>query len=151
VSWTENLLTGLAEHMDAAGVGQWQPTGAYTAASPPPIMLRTLPEGFDRAYAIGSFAEVETEDAGLADVTVGVQIRSRGGADPDDVEEVADAVWDLLHGARMAVLGSGLTAVYTSLIYRRSTALLGTDRQGRYERACNYYVLAARPNAHRPD
>ena len=151
MSWTENLLTGLAVHLDARGVGQWQPTGAYTAPSPPPVMLRTLPEGFDRAYALGAYVEVEEEDADLSDVTVGVQIRSRGTTDPDTVEELADAVWELLHGARMLTLGAGAEAVYTSLIYRRSTALLGVDRQGRYERSCNYFVLASRPNSHRPD
>jgi hypothetical protein len=150
MSWTEDLLVGLAEYLAAQGVGQWQATGAYITDTPPPIALRTLPEKFDQAYAIGAYTEVETEDAGLSDVTVGVQIRSRG-TDPDEVEGVADAVWEVLHGARMVVLGTGPSAVYTSLIYRRSTALLGTDRQGRYERACNYYVLASRPSVYRPD
>lgn len=151
MSWTEDLLTGLAVHLDAHGVGRWQPSGAYTAPSPPPITLRTLPDAFDRAYALGSYVEVEEEDAGLSDVTVGVQIRSRGTTDPDTVEEVADAAWELLHGARMLTLGSGAGAVHTSLIYRRSTALLGVDRHGRYERSCNYFVFASRPNSHRPD
>lgn len=151
MSWTENLLAGLAAHMAAHGVGQWLPSGAYSAPSPPPITLRTLPDGFDRAYALGSYVEVEEEDAGLSDVTVGVQIRSRGTTDPDEVEDLADAAWELLHGARMLTLGSGAAAVHTSLIYRRSTALLGVDRQGRFERSCNYFVLASRPNSHRPD
>jgi hypothetical protein len=151
MSWTEDLLVGLAEHLDAAGVGQWQPTGAYAADSPPPIALRTLPERFDRAYALGAYVEVELEDAGLGDVTVGVQLRSRGTTEPDVCDDVADAAWNLLHGAQMLTLGSGPAAVHTSLIYRRSTALLGVDKNGRYERACNYFIHASRPNSHRPD
>ncbi|MFB4320671.1 minor capsid protein [Actinomadura sp. 21ATH] len=151
MSWTEDLLAGLAAHLAAQGVGQWQPAGAYTTATPPPITLRTLPDAFDRAYAIGAYVEVELEDAGLSDVTVGVQVRSRGTTDPDSVEEAADAVWGVLHGARMLTLGTGDARVYTSLIYRRSTALLGVDRQGRYERSCSYFIHASRPNAYRPD
>lgn len=151
MSWTDDLLTGLAEHLDAAGVGQWQPAGAYTTGDPPPITLRALPDAFDRAYALSYYTEVETEDAGLSDVTAGVQLRSRGSTDPADVEDLADAVWEVLHGARMVTLGSAPRLVHTSLIYRRSTALLGADRTGRFERACNYYVTASRPNVHRPD
>lgn len=152
MSWTEDLLTGLAEHLAAHGVASWYPTGAFPAAPPqPPVALRTLPNAPDRAYSLDAYTEVDTEDAGLADVTTAVQLQSRGTRDPADVDDVADAAWEVLHGARMLTLGSGLSAVHVSLIYRRSTARLGTDDHGRYERSCNYYVMAARPNAYRPD
>jgi len=151
MSWTENLLVGLAEYLDAQGVGQWQSTGAYSMGTPPPITLRTLPEKWDRAYALGAYVEVEHEDAGLSDVTVGVQLRSRGTRDPDVVDEVADAAWEVLHGARRLTLGAPPDQVHTALIYRRSSALLGVDRNGRYERSCNYFILASRPNVYRPD
>lgn len=151
MGWTDDLLTGVAEHLAAHGVARWQPSGAYDPAGLPPITLRALPDQPDLAIALGDYTEVDTEDAGLSDVTVGVQIRSRGTADPATVEGLADQVWELLHGARMVALGSAPRLVHTSLIYRRSTALLGTDRTGRFERACNYYVTASRPNVHRPD
>lgn len=152
MAWTEDLLTGLAEFLAAAGVASWYPSGAFPASPPhPPVALRSLPNGPDRAYSLDAYIEVDTEDAGLSDVTVAVQVQSRGTKDPADVDDVADAVWEVLHGARMLTLGSGLSAVHTSLIYRRSTARLGVDDHGRYERSCNYYVMAARPNAYRPD
>ncbi|WUI02108.1 minor capsid protein [Spirillospora sp. NBC_00431] len=151
MAWTNDLLTGLAEHLAANGVASWYPTGAFPVAPPlPPVALRSLPDEPDRAYSLDAYAEVDTEDAGLSDVTTAVQLQSRG-KDPGDCDDVADAVWEVLHGARMLTLGSGAAAVYVSLIYRRSTARLGTDGHGRYERSCNYYVLASRPNSHRPD
>jgi Bacteriophage minor capsid protein len=152
VAWTEDLLTGLAEFLAAHGVASWYPTGAFPASPPhPPVALRTLPNAPDRAYSLDAYTEVDTEDAGLSDVTTAVQLQSRGTKDPSDVDDVADAVWEVLHGARMLTLGSGAAAVHVSLIYRRSTARLGVDDHGRYERSCNYYVLASRPNVNRPD
>jgi Bacteriophage minor capsid protein len=151
VAWTNDLLTGLAELLAAQGVASWYPTGAFPASPPhPPVALRSLPDKPDRAYSLDAFTEVDTEDAGLSDVTTAVQLQSRG-VDPDDVDDVADAAWEVLHGAEMLTLGSGLAAVHVSLIYRRSTARLGVDGRGRYERSCNYYILASRPNANRPD
>lgn len=148
MGWTVDLLTGLAEHLAANDVGLWQPDTPYDpAGTVPAIVLRSLPDAPGRAIALSAYGDADRENAGLNDVTQAVQIRSRGTTDPSDVEQIADAVWDLLHGAEMLTLG----AVRTVKIYRRSTALLGTDTAGRWERTCNYYVMAARPNAHRPD
>lgn len=151
MAWTKNLLTGLAVHLAANGVATWYDDDPFPAAPPlPPVALRSLPDKPDRAYSLDAYTEVDLEDAGLSDVTTAVQLQSRG-TDPDDCDDVADAVWNVLHGARMLTLGSGLTAVHISLIYRRSTARLGIDDHGRYERSCNYYILASRPNVNRPD
>lgn len=152
MAWTVDLLTGLAQHLAAAGVASWYGTDPFPDAPPlPPVALRTLPDRPDRAFALDAYVEVETEDADLSDVTTAVQLQTRGTKDPGDVDDLADAAWDVLHGARMLTLGSGLTAVHTSLIYRRSSAHLGVDDHGRYERSDNYYILASRPNAYRPD
>jgi hypothetical protein len=151
VAWTNDLLTGLAVRLADAGVASWYGDALIPASPPfPPVALRSLPDAPDRAYALDAFTEVDEEDPELGDVTAAVQLQSRGD-DPDDVDDIADAAWGALHGARMFTLGSGLSAVHVSLIYRRSTARLGVDGHGRYERSCNYYVLAARPNAYRPD
>jgi hypothetical protein len=152
VGWTENLLTGLAEFLDARGVASWYGNDPFPKTPPhPPVALRSLPDFPDRAYSLDAYTEVDAENPDLSDVTTAVQLQSRGTAEADDVDDIADAAWQVLHGARMLTLGSGLTAVHVSLIYRRSTARLGVDGHGRYERSCNYYVLAARPNAYRPD
>lgn len=150
MGWTNNLLVGLAEELAARGVVRWQPTGAYAAAGAPPVFLRALGDRPDAAVALAAYGDPDYEDAGLNDVVQGVQIRTRAKT-PDAVEDLADQIWDELHGAEMLRLGTGAAAVATTLIRRRSTAALGRDAAGRFERVDNYYVNASRPNANRPD
>lgn len=148
MGWTVDLLEGLAEHLAAADVAEWNPDGTYdpdTAAAV--ITMRALPAAPDRALALALYGDTDTDDAGLSDVTALVQVRTRGTTDPRVVDDLSDAVFDLVHGATMLTLGP----VHTTLIRRRSNALLGPDEHGRHERTDNYYVMAARPNAHRPD
>lgn len=150
--WTTRLLTGLAEHLAAAGIADWDPNGTYPAAPPRPVIVfRALPDKPDRVIALAMYGDVDLDDAGLNDVVAAVQVRTRGTTDPRDADDIADAVWELLHGAEMLRLGTGPDTVATTLIRRRSSALLGQDAAGRWERTDNYYVAAARPNAHRPD
>lgn len=149
--WTTRLLIGLAEHLAGAGIVRWQDTGAYTPAGLPPVFLRALGDAPDIAVALAAYGDPENEDAGLSDVVQAVQIRTRGTRDPVTVDDLADQIWDEIHGAEMLRLGTGDEQVATTLIRRRSTAALGIDASGRYERVCNYYIQASRPNRHRPD
>lgn len=152
MGWTVNLLEGLAAHIAGNGIAAWDPEGVYDPDSAEAVItMRALPDRPDRALALALYGDTDTDDVGLADVTPAVQIRTRGTTDPRVVDDLADAVWQLLHGATMLTLGSGITAVHTTLIHRRSGALLGPDASGRHERTDNYYIDAARPNAHRPD
>lgn len=150
MGWTNNLLVGLAEELAARGVARWQPTGAYAATGLPPVFLRALGDRPDAAVSLAAYGDPDYEDAGLSDVVQGVQIRTRA-ATPDACDDLADAIWDVLHGAEMLRLGTGAAQVATTLIRRRSTAALGRDAAGRFERVDNYYVNASRPNANRPD
>lgn len=151
MGWTRNLLVGVAEELAARGIARWQPTGAYPLAGLPPVFLRTLPDDPDAAVALAAYGDPDAEGAGgLSDVVQAVQIRTRA-ATPDAVDDLADQIWDELHGAEMLRLGTGPAQIATTLIYRRSTALLGADPRGRYERTCNYYIQASRPTANRPD
>lgn len=149
--WTTNLAVGIAEHLAAAGIVRWQPEGAYPPAGLPPVFLRALGDAPDIAVALAPYSDPELEDAGLSNVVQAVQLRSRGDRDPTTADDLADAIWTEIHGAEMLRLGTGAAQIATTLIYRRSTAALGVDAQGRYERTCNYYVKASRPNRHRPD
>lgn len=148
MGWSTNFLTGLAEYLAAGNVGTWTPVGVFDpAATVPPISLRALPDAPDRAIAVTTYPIAEGDDAGLADVLTGLQVRTRGTTDPTTVDDVADAVFDRIHGASMLTLGG----VHVTLIRRQSGALLGPDDSGRFERTDNYYVHAARPTGHRPD
>lgn len=136
--WTTNLLEGLGELLDAAGAGIWRPTGMY-AAGETGILLRAVPPEPARIISLAVYPV--TDDPGLLNVTVGIQVRTRGGADPRDVDDIADAVYDALHSAEHLVLGG----VVVNQIYRKSFTSLGTDPAGRWERSDNYYCDAARP------
>ena len=148
--WTNRLLVGLAELLDASGVARWQDAGAYVLDGAPPIFLRALGDQPDTAIALAAYGDPDGEDASLSDVVQAVQIRTRAAA-PDEVDDLADAIWDELHGAEMLRLGTGAAQVATTLIRRRSTGALGIDAAGRYERVDNYYVQASRPTINRPD
>lgn len=144
MSWTVDLVTGVAEMLAAAEVGAWRPTGTYVDGETA-IVLGPPPQSPERAVALTSYPV--SDDAELSDVVVGLQVRFRGSRDPRDVDDLADAVYEVLHGARGLVLGG----VHTAQIYRQSALPLGLDGNARPERADNYYLQAARPTAWRTD
>lgn len=142
--WTSQLLTGLAEHLAAAGVGTWRANGAY-AASEIGITIRAIPQAPDLIITLAPY--VVASPPGLADITQGVQVRCRGTADPRVAEDLADAVFDELDSAAGLTLG-GIAVVQ---MWRQSYTSLGADTAGRWETSSNYYVQAMRPTAHRTD
>jgi hypothetical protein len=81
-----------------------------------------------------------------ADVTVAMQVRTRAGRNPTEVQDLDDAIRDLLHGLEQTELG-GISVVQ---MYRQSSAALGRDANDRHERVSNFYVDAMRPTARQP-
>lgn len=144
--WTSRLLTGLAEHLAAAGIGVWRPDGPPYTADEIGIVTRAIPTSPDRIITLAPYA-VGTALPGMADHTQGVQVRCRGTQDPRVVEDIADAVFDRLDGVTRLTLG-GIPVVQ---IYRQSYTSLGQDQNGRWESSSNYYVEAMRPTSNRTD
>lgn len=142
--WTSRLLTGLAEHLQAAGIGVWRASGVYQA-SEVGIVIRGIPTSPDRIITLAPY--VVAGPAGLADVTQGVQIRVRGTKDPRVAEDLADSIFDALDSAH-GLTWSGVPIVQ---VYRQSYAALGADANGRWETSSNYYVEAMRPTSNRTD
>lgn len=142
--WTSRLLTGLAQHLAAGGVGTWRASGIYTAAETG-IMIRAIPPSPDRIITLAPY--VVASPPGQADYTLGVQVRVRGTQDPRAAEDTADAIFDLLDSAHGLTWG-GIPVVQ---VYRQSYAALGVDANNRWETSSNYYVQAMRPTAHRTD
>jgi len=151
VSWTTDLLIGLAEHLETAGIVDWRPPPATYSApyAGPAVFFRQLPDAPDAAVALSVYAAPAGD--GTADVTVGVQLLWRGGTDPTVVDGYSDAAWELLHEAGPLTLGQDGHRVHLARIWRQSTADLQTDPSGRWLRSDNYYVIASRPTIHRPD
>lgn len=158
MSFTSDVLTAVAEALAGPsgfvdtfgevyageGVGTWRPNGAYQPTDATPIFLGDVPGSPHRLIALTAYTV--DDDPSLSDSTLGVQVRTRGNVgSPRDVDELDDAVFDALHGARG--LSHGNTRVVQ--ILRRSGAPIGRDGNRRFERSSNYYATAHRPTPHR--
>jgi hypothetical protein len=144
--WTSKLLTGLAEHLAANGVGVWHPDGSAYAAGETGILIRSIPPTPDRIVTLAAYP-VAAGYVGLSDITVGIQVRLRGGTDPRDCDDLADDIFDLLDSTSHLTLG-GIAVVQ---LYRQSYASLGQDGNRRWEASHNYYADAMRPTSNRTD
>ncbi len=144
-SWTETLLVGLAEMLDAAGAGSWSPDAAPAAGSPA-IFLITLPEQPEHVICLTDYP-IE-DNPGQSEAIVGVQVRVRAGRSPLVTSATRDAIYDALHGRQGFVLGAGTAwPVTVAHIYRQNASPIGPDSQGRTERVENYYVHVNRATA----
>jgi hypothetical protein len=145
VSWTEQLLTGVAEHLAAAGVGTWKPSGAYLSSDVRPIVISAVPSSPDEVITLTAYTV--DEDPRDSDVIQGLQVRTRAGRDPRGVDDLDDDVFDALHGLTDALL-NGVPLV---LAHRVSGAPIGVDGNSRHQRSSNYHLMANRPSPHRTD
>lgn len=147
MGFTEDLLTGMAEHLDAAGVGTWRCDGSAYDPGEIGITIRGIPQTPDRLIVLAPYVVDSGAFRGLADHQVAVQIRIRGTTDPRTCDETADAVFDALDSLT-GVTWQGIAVVQ---VWRQSYTSLGTDTTGRWEASHNYYCDTMRPTAHNTD
>ena len=144
MSWTNDLLTMFAVHLDAAGAGTWRPPPA-TLQDDIPIVFGALPPGPDRAIALQTYGvDQASDDPVNTDGTSGLQVRMRG--TPNDittVNDTAEAVFDALQGFEHPAAG-------VLLCTRHIVAPLGQDASGRFERADSYRLMTHHPTTNRP-
>jgi len=140
-----DLLTGLAVYFAGAGIGAtWNTTGAYTALKTG-IVLGVVPQAPDRVIALSAYDV--SDDPKLSDSVIGVQIRTRwSGSDPRGVDDLDDAIFNLLHAKEGLTLS---THVFVVQCLRKSGTPLGQDANQRWSRSANYYVTVHRPSANR--
>jgi hypothetical protein len=146
--FTTNLLTGIAEHLYAAGVGVWSPS-TPPAADDVLIVHTAFPSVPDQVVCLTAYPV--SVAAGLTDAVVGVQVRCRGSRNPRASLDLDDAVTDALNGLRRATLGTAPDDVVVSQIHWQSSTPLGPDSNGRYERSTNFYVQVNRPGTYAED
>lgn len=137
MGFTTDLLTGLAQRLALADVGAWDPDGIYHPTQTG-IFLGTVPLEPDRCITLTSY-QVEQAAERVEGVTA-VQVRIRAGRDPRDMDDLADAVFDQLHGLNEVTLSSA----YISVMWRETSLPMGVDANNRHERADNYYARTAR-------
>ncbi|MFD7072314.1 minor capsid protein [Streptomyces sp. NPDC059913] len=141
MTYTVDLLDGLARLLAAAGLGVYRPDGAYVAGETA-ITIASLPPAPERVICLSAYPV--TDSPVLTDTTTGVQVRTRAGPDPREVDALDDQVHELLHGSGPHRFG----AVPVQLVFRVSAAPIGTDASGRWERSANYQVRAHRAAPH---
>lgn len=141
MTYTVDLLDGLARLLHTYGVGIYRPDGVY-AAGETAITIAATPPAPDRLVCLSAYPLLESP--ALTDTTTGVQVRTRAGADPREVDVVDDSVFAVLHASGPHTFG----AARVQLLYRQSAAQIGADSQGRWERTANYHARAHRPHPH---
>ncbi|MFF0744214.1 minor capsid protein [Streptomyces sp. NPDC004111] len=141
MTYTVDLLDGLARLLHSAGVGIYRPDGLY-APGETAITIAALPPSPDRCICLSAYPVADSSV--LTDTTTGVQARTRAGADPREVDALDDQVHGVLHASGPHLFG----AVPVQLVFRVSAAAIGADASGRWERTSNYYARAhrAHPN-----
>lgn len=134
---TTDLLTGLAELIDAAGLGVWSPTGDFTAGQTA-ITHKIMPSQPDRVIVLSPYT-VENQIQG--DTTQGVQVRTRAPGMPTAVDDLDDAIYQLLHHLE----GLNFSAVRIGMVWRQSHGPLGRDDNNRWSNTANYWLQIAKP------
>jgi hypothetical protein len=151
MSWTSDLLVGIAERLAAQGVGTWNPNGVYTSGQTG-IYIAVMPPGdasnsaWDRAIVLTDYDPNGSNSSG--DVAPRVQVRCRGlRNDPFSAIDLAAAVRDAIDGLEHVTFGS----VEVSGINHISGVPMGIDGNHRHERSDNYDIQARRVTALRTE
>ncbi|MYR93101.1 MULTISPECIES: minor capsid protein [unclassified Streptomyces] len=137
MTYTVDLLEGLAELMADEGLGVYRPDSPI-AQGENPIVLGAMPEEPARVYVLTPYP---VEDTDTTDAITAVQIRYRAGPDLREVWGLADAAFRLLHERR----SYRLRGVHVALSWRESAGLMGQDSAGRNELTSNFYFRTTRP------
>ncbi|MEU1141777.1 minor capsid protein [Streptomyces sp. NPDC005885] len=138
--YTSSLLDGIAALLAEAGVGVWRPDGVIEDPDTG-IFRGVMPDTPDRAVGLTAYPVTDDDTTNAA---TGVQARMRAGRHPDAIDDLADAVWDVLHNRQHY----DLNGVHVSLSWRQSQAWIGQDAQGRMELTSNYYFRTVRSGSH---
>lgn len=136
---TADLLQGVAELLDAEGVGVYSPNTPLPAGATG-IILGRMPDGPDRALCLTPYPVADDDST---DSVTGIQVRMRAGVNPLDVLDLSDAVFNVLHDRRSWTA----RGVRVEISWRNSEAWIGQDSRGREELTSNYYVRTVRSGA----
>ena len=144
MSFSGDLLAGVAGRLDEAGAGAYRPPAGPYTADDVAIVFRVLPSAPDTAIALATY------DLGnsfsLSDSDIGLQLLIRGAVgDPMSDIEIDDACFDVLHGAWAVDIGG----VHVPSVARISGVSLGPDDRGRFIRTSNYRLQVHRPSPNR--
>jgi len=135
---TTQVTTAVCVLLDAAGVGEWRPTGPSYTLNEAGIVYGPLPALPDKCIGVTVYTSTDDITTGLAVRYVQIRFRGPKGA-PNGADTLADAAFDALQGVHHT---SGFAR-----IARQSSAPLGADENARLERTDNYQILLDNPEA----
>ncbi len=143
-----DVMVGVAGLLSTAGVGTFNPSGAY-ALTDTGILFKIMADGSavpDRVIVLNAF--VLTADVSMPIDRVLLQVAMRGVRNnPLDVDDLGDAVFNVLHGATYQTFGSTVAA---QILFSTSVPM-GEDALTRSTRADRYFIdLDAPPTVLRP-
>lgn len=139
MSVSSALRSGVAQLLHDAGIG------VYNQADPS-IFVELLPGSPARAIAVAHYPV--TALPRTDDTVEGVQVRYRTpGEDPDTTSDLGDDIRAALDGLEHVVLGG----VHVSLIAWQSGAVLGQDKNRRWEAVQNFHLTTTRPRPNSTD
>jgi hypothetical protein len=143
VSFTSDLLDGIAQRLEDADIGTFNPTGAGYTTGQVGIVFDVVPAAPDKVLVLTVYGA--TDDPTLSDSELSLQVRVRGTRDPRTAYDLDDAAFDVLQNLPRTALGG--TTVEAA--WRTSAAYMGVDSNGRHERVSNYRLRIHRPAPHR--
>lgn len=135
MSFTSDLLTGLAGVLVTAGVATYRSDGSGYLPGETAITFALLPQQPDRCVTLSFYLASDQPVEALS--TFGVQVRCRGNVEaPHDADDLADGVFQALQ----ALSGVQLGTAWLVQILRVSAISMGQDSSVRFERSDNYYA-----------
>lgn len=136
MSFTGDLFVGLGQILNDAGIADFPWDGSSTPTTGAAVIYKDMPDNPDRVVSLTPWGAGGDQPL----LTLGrqpFQARFRGTVDPRDVDELGDAVFNVLHGLTDREFGS----VHVIQILRESSLPLGQDEQERrWMRSDNYLI-----------
>lgn len=133
MSFTADLLTGLAQYLAGAGIGvTYRPTATYLAGETG-VFFGLYPTTPDRCIALTAYATFDQPKIALSKIRV--EIALRGAANNSlDVDDLGDSVFNALQGIEHQQFGTAHVVQALRVI----SAATGVDDAKRSQRSDSY-------------
>jgi hypothetical protein len=133
---TFDLIAGLAQLLEDAGLVTYRSDGTNYTPTETGVGYKYMPELPNRFVTLTPYGANNDQPV----TTLGnqpVQVKMRGTADPQDVDDLGDGIFQALHGVTDRMFGS----VHVVQILRVSSIPLGMEEQARrWLRSDNYSI-----------
>ena len=135
MSFTSDLLTGLAQHLADAGIGVTYRTSTPYLATETGVVFGLYPTSPDRCIALTAY--VATDEPKVALSRIRVEFALRGAVnDSLDVHDLGDAIFNALQGAEDLTFGTARVVQALRVI----SASGGVDANKRSMRSDSYSI-----------